>query len=63
MPHRSRATANNVLDEKWEAHLIANGAAIPVPAPDGSASPPGYSSQDIAWSERQTFGVNLVYEF
>ena len=55
--------ANNVLDEKWEAHLIANGAAIPVPAPDGSASPPGYTSQDIAWSERQTFGVNLIYEF
>lgn len=55
--------ANNVLDEEWELHAIANGAAISVPAPDGSATPAGYSTRDVAWAERRTLGINFVYEF
>ena len=54
---------NNILDEEWELHMIGNGAAIPVPAADGSPTPAGYFSNAVAWAERPIYGVNLVYEF
>jgi len=44
--------------------VVASGSPVPVyDALTDTVSPAGYSSAPIAWAERRTYGMNMVYEF
>ena len=54
----------NLADKEWPLYVIASGSPVPVRDPiTGVVSPAGYYSAPIAWAERRTYGVNLVYEY
>jgi len=54
----------NITDREWEAHVIALGAPVAVRDPaTGVVASPGIGGQGIAWAERRTYGINLVYEW
>jgi iron complex outermembrane receptor protein len=54
----------NLTDKEWPLYVIASGSPVPVRDPlTGIVSPAGYYSAPIAWAERRSYGVNLVYEY
>ena len=54
----------NLADKEWPLYVIASGSPVPVRDPlTGIVSPAGYYSAPIAWAERRSYGVNLVYEY
>lgn len=54
----------NLTDKAWPLYVILSGSPVPVRDPlSGVVSPAGYGTPPMAWAERRTYGVNLVYEF
>lgn len=54
----------NLTDKEWPLYVVASGSPVPVyDALTDTVSPAGYSSAPIAWAERRTYGMNMVYEF
>lgn len=54
----------NLTDKEWPLYVIGPGSPIPVRDPlSGAVTPGGYSAAPIAWAERRTYGVTLVYEY
>ena len=54
----------NVTDKEWPLYVVASGSPVPVlDQSTGTVSSAGFQFQPIAWAERRTYGINLVYEF
>ncbi|MBK7250833.1 MAG: TonB-dependent receptor [Gammaproteobacteria bacterium] len=56
--------SKNVTDQKWPLYVIGMGAPLPVRDPLTTVvTPAGMNVAPIAWAERRSYGINLVYEF
>jgi iron complex outermembrane receptor protein len=53
----------NLSDRKWPLYVIASGNPVAIQNPDSSITPAGFGTPPIAWAERRSYGINLIYEY
>ena len=54
----------NLTDRKWPLYVIASGNPVDVRDPiSGALTPAGFNTSPIAWAERRSYGINLIYQY
>lgn len=56
--------SKNLADKEWPLYVVGSGSPLPVQDPlSGVVTPAGFNVAPIAWAERRSYGINLIYEF
>ncbi|MGE0437708.1 MAG: TonB-dependent receptor [Steroidobacteraceae bacterium] len=56
--------SKNITDKQWPLYVVGSGSPLDVQdTTTGAITPAGFNVAPMAWAERRSYGINLVYEF